>query len=246
MWTPEVKTHENFTLWVTHECNMNCVFCRDSENQPIKGFMTMEEVARSLTHAKETGIKTVLIGGGEPTLHPNIIEIAQMSKDMGFFTVITTNYTKPESIKALDGICDTINISVYPENKDSIPSQKNFKSNIYLKVLLYKGRFETKEDFDAFIDRYEQLTPNMGFCCMRGHTEWCEEHKDIEWLNSLPIEKEVMTDRGNPCWIYRGHVIDRKDLSTFKKAHMMVDVRGLLFDKQGKWVLPEESEAIIE
>ena len=145
MWTPETKTDKNLTLWVTHECNLNCVFCRDSENKDTTGFMQMEEVKRSLIYAKEREIKTVLIGGGEPTLHPNIIEIAQMCKNMGFFTVITTNYTKPKIIKMLDGICDTINISLYPENQEIIPSQNDFKSNLYLKVLLYKGRFETRD-----------------------------------------------------------------------------------------------------
>lgn len=241
MWTPKTKTDKNLTLWVTHECNLNCVFCRDSENKPTKGYMTMEEVEKSLIHAKEKGITTVLIGGGEPTLHPNVIEIAKRCKRKGFFTVITTNYTKPEVIKDLEGICDTINISLYPENQDVIPNQKDFKSNLYLKVLLYKGRFKTKEDFDAFIDKYQQLIPHMGFCCMRGHTKWCEEHKEIERLDSLPIERVVMTDRGNPCWVYRGFPIDRKDLSIFKKSHMMVDVRGLLFDENGQWILNKQN-----
>ena len=77
----------------------------------------------------------------------------------------------------------------------------------------------------------------MGFCCMRGHTTWCREHKQIDWLDSLPIDKVVMTDRGNPCFIYRGFPIDRKDLSIFKKSHMMVDVRGLLYDENGNLVL---------
>lgn len=239
MWTPETKTDKNLTLWVTHECNLNCVFCRDSNNKKVHGFMTMEKIKKSLRKAKEEKITTVLIGGGEPTLHPDIIEIAKLSKSMGFFTVITTNYTKPEIIKKLDGICDTINISVYEENKDRIPYQKDFKSNLYLKVLLYKGRFKNKEEFDEFIDKYKKLVPHMGFCCMRGHMSWCEEHKNIDWIDSLPIDKVVMTDRGNPCWIYRGFPIDRKDLSVFKKNHMMVDIRGFIFDKDGNKILNE-------
>lgn len=237
MWTPEINTSKNLTLWITHECNLNCAFCRDSENKRAKGFMTLEKVQHSLFHAKEKGITTILIVGGEPTLHPNVIEIAKMCKKIGFFTVITTNYTKPEIIKSLDGICDTINISLYPENQNIIPYQKDFKSNLYLKVLLYKGRFKTREEFDSFIDKYEKRIPHMGFCCMRGHTTWCREHKQIDWLDSLPIDKVVMTDRGNPCFIYRGFPIDRKDLSIFKKSHMMVDVRGLLYDENGNLVL---------
>lgn len=61
MWTPETNTSKNLTLWITHECNLNCVFCKDSENKRTKGFMTLEEVQHALFSAKEKGITTILI-----------------------------------------------------------------------------------------------------------------------------------------------------------------------------------------
>lgn len=245
MWNPKAKASKNLTLWVTHECNLHCPFCRDSANKKTTGFMSLDEVDATLKTAKERGIETILIGGGEPSLHPDIIEIAKRCRENGFFTVITTNYTKPDIIKALDGICNTINISLYEENKDMIPSQDDFEhSNIYLKVLLYKDRFKSKQEFDEFIDKYEKTIPNMGFSCMQGHSQWCKENKHIDWLGELEpeLDEVIMMHRGNPCWMYRGHPIDRKDLLKHKTPHMMVDVRGVLFDEKGNWVLNKEEK----
>lgn len=241
MWTPKTNIKENLTLWITHECNMNCVFCRDSNHKTIKGFMSLKEVEKNLIIAKNSGIKTVLIGGGEPTIHPNIIEIAKMVKKYKFFTVITTNYTKLNIVKKLDGIVDTINISLYEENKNTIPNQSEFKSTLCLKVLMYKGRWKNKKEFDDFIDCYKQKIPNIVFCCMRGHTQWCKEHQYIEWLSEVEKESIITyTSRGNPAFTYRGCYIDRKDLADKHERHMMVDIRGFIFDENGKLITNSE------
>lgn len=235
MWTPDTDIKENLTLWVTHECNMNCVFCRDSNHKSIKGFMSLSEVENNLKIAKRNEIKTILIGGGEPTLHKNIVDIAKMCKNYGFFTVITTNYTFPDIIKKLDGIVDTINISVYNENIDRIPNQSDFISTLCLKVLIYKGRWDNKSEFDSFIDFYKQKVPNIVFGCMRGHTKWCLEHNKVDWLDEVEKESIITnTSRGNPAFTYRGCYIDRKDLADRHERHMMVDTRGFIFDKNGK------------
>ena len=242
MWTPETNIKDNLTLWITHECNMNCVFCRDSNHKTIKGFMSLTDVEHNLKIAKDSGIKTVLIGGGEPTLHPNIIEIAKLCKQFNFFTVITTNYTKPEIIKQLDGIIDTINISLYEENKESIPNQSDFQSTLCLKVLIYSGRWKNKKEFDEFIDFYKQKIPNIVFGCMRGHTTWCKEHNKVEWLSEIEKESTItQTSRGNPAYTYRGCYIDRKDLADRHERHMMVDTRGFIFDKNGETVLSKRA-----
>ncbi|MBR6612972.1 MAG: radical SAM protein [Campylobacter sp.] len=242
MWTPRTNTTKNLTLWITHQCNLHCPFCRDSGNKNITDIMTFEEIKSSLEVAKEKGITTVLIGGGEPTLHPDIIDIAKLSKNMGFETVVTTNYTRPKIVEELSNICDTINVSVYPENIDNLPYQKDFKSILYFKSVLWSGRFKTRKDFDEYIDMLDKHSHTFGFCMMRGHSKWCREHKEIDWLDDLKNELDeiVMTDRGNPCWVYRGHPIDRKDISTKRMHHMMVDSRGWVYNELGVAQVDEE------
>jgi organic radical activating enzyme len=235
MWTPRTDTTKNLTLWVTHQCNLHCPFCRDSGNKNVKGMMTFEEIVIALKYAKEKGITTVLIGGGEPTLHPDIIKIAKYSKRKGFVTVVTTNYTKPDIVKELSNICDTINVSVYPENINNLPYQKDFKCELYFKSVLWKDRFKTRKEFDEYIDMLSKHSENFGFCMMRGHSKWCRDHKEIDWIDELKndLDEIVITDRGNPCWVYKGHPIDRKDISFKRMHHMMVDSRGLIYDELG-------------
>ena len=52
--------------------------------------MTLEEVYSNLLQAKENGITTILIGGGEPTLHSNIIDIG--SQNAARITIIIIIY----------------------------------------------------------------------------------------------------------------------------------------------------------
>lgn len=236
MWTPRTDTTHNLTLWITHNCNLNCAFCRDSGNKDVNGFMSMDAIQNALDEGKLKGATTVLIGGGEPTLHPNIIDIAKLSKSMGFETVVTTNYMKPDVVKQLDGICDTINVSVYPENIDRLPYQKDFKSLICFKYLLWSDRLADRKAFDDLIDYLKSHSKYVGFCCMRGHSKWCREHKEISWLDEIKddLKEIVMTDRGNPAWIYRGCAIDRKDLSEKRMHHMMVDTRGWIYNNLGE------------
>ena len=235
MWTPRTDTTKNLTLWITHQCNLHCPFCRDSGNKNITGMMSMYEILISLKNAKHRGITTVLIGGGEPTLHPDIIKIAKLSKELGFITVVTTNYTKPEIVKELSNICDTINVSVYPENINNLPYQKDFGCELYFKSVLWKDRFKNRKEFDEYIDMLSKHYENFGFCMMRGHSKWCRDHKEIEWLDEIreDLDEIIITDRGNPCWVYRGHPIDRKDISFKRMHHMMVDKRGMIYNELG-------------
>ncbi len=68
--------------------------------------------------------------------------------------ILTTNYSKPDIIKQLDGIIDNFNISFY--NQNILPKQKDFKSDITLNVLLHKKQLNTKDELDNFIDKYKE------------------------------------------------------------------------------------------
>ena len=46
-------------------------------------------------------------------MHPQVVEIAKMIKEEGFYSKIFTNYDFPEVIEQLDGIIDIIRISYY-------------------------------------------------------------------------------------------------------------------------------------
>lgn len=234
MFTVNVKIQDSMTLWVTHECVLNCPLCIDRWNRHKRGFMSQGEAAKSLAYAKECGVKNVILSGGEPTMHPYIVDIAKMTKAEGFETIVTTNYMFPEMVKQLDEIVDTINISYYPENANRIPHKKDFKSHLCLKVLLHKEsdlrpdekehRIYNCEQLDALITKFQNQM-QIVFSTPR--------KTPVEWVNDLPFDRDEILDKDNPAQVYRGCIINRKDLKVNMNSYLIIDMGNVLIEKSG-------------
>lgn len=179
------------------------------------GMIALETVKASLSYAKEKNIKDVLIVGGEPTLHPEIISIANLVKDFGFRAILTTNYTKPETVKKLDGIIDCFNISFYCQQ--NLPKQSEYKSDLTLHALIHKKQLSSQEKLDNFIDSHRE-NGHLKFSTLVACNTWAAEHQNVEYLDSLDCEWVVLFNEllGQ---LYRGAVIKRYDRIINNKAH---------------------------
>jgi len=219
----ETSVSDYMTLVTTHECNRACKWCVD-QYRGQKEFITLKNVNKALAFAKKNNIKDILLVGGEPTLHPEIVEIAQESKEQGFNTIMTTNYDFPDKVKALDGIVNSLNISYYGQKH--LPSQKDFESDLTLSVLLFKGRFKTKEELDAFIQKY-QKNFTLKFSTLTVCNDWTKEHQDVPFLDQLPAEGIVLFNEIQGQ-IYNGHIIKRYDrvVNHFAKQSYKCHVDG--------------------
>ena len=61
---------------VTGRCNFNCLHCfAAKDNDPRVSEISMEQMIRLMDMARDCGICSVGITGGEPTVHPGIREI---------------------------------------------------------------------------------------------------------------------------------------------------------------------------
>jgi len=78
---------------LTNICNFSCEFCPDSRMKRPRGMMPVETARSILDEVAETQIaKTVLFHVmGEPTLHPQLVDIAAYAGARGIETCITTN-----------------------------------------------------------------------------------------------------------------------------------------------------------
>ena len=79
-------------LFLTHLCNARCGFCLDSDNTR-KSFLPREDWQSILQSRAQTSAdcKLVLLGG-EPSLHPDLVDIIRMGRGVGFrFIQIVTN-----------------------------------------------------------------------------------------------------------------------------------------------------------
>ena len=65
---------------LTDRCNLRCVYCMPKEGmqwQPHADQLSAEEIARVVETASQGGVKRVRLTGGEPLVHPKIVEIVR-------------------------------------------------------------------------------------------------------------------------------------------------------------------------
>lgn len=73
---------------ITEYCNFNCPYCRGLKDEiygkRIKKQLTIEEIKRNINiWCKNIPLENIRFSGGEPTLHPNIIEAVEYAKFKG-------------------------------------------------------------------------------------------------------------------------------------------------------------------
>ncbi|MEK7574154.1 MAG: radical SAM protein [Patescibacteria group bacterium] len=219
MFDGKIKTTEYASLVVTHECNKSCPFCID-RYRGRREYITIPIVESSLKIAKEAGIKDILIVGGEPTLHPNIVKIAKTVKRFGFRVILTTNYSNPDAIRRLDGIVDCFNISFY-DQKD-LPRQSSFISDMTIATLIYKSQLETKEKLDRFIDKYSGIA-HLKFSTLSICNKFTKENQAVGYLDELKARKIVLFDEIEGL-IYRDCIIKRYDRPINPAAYQSIKI----------------------
>jgi len=119
---------------ITDACNAHCVHCFISANNRGQS-MTLNDFRRFvLPRLQEIRVSRVTLTGGEPFIHPNLIEMVQLLADANISTGICTNATliTDEQINALADINNVhINVSLH-----------GFTSKSHDRFMGEKGAFE--------------------------------------------------------------------------------------------------------
>ena len=96
-------------------CNYRCPFCHNTDLLPFGGepYMTREEFL-SFLKGKQGLLDAVCITGGEPTLTPELPQLLQEIKALGFLTKLDTNGTNPRMLRQLveAGLVDYVAMDV--------------------------------------------------------------------------------------------------------------------------------------
>ncbi|MGE5341237.1 MAG: radical SAM/SPASM domain-containing protein [Candidatus Omnitrophota bacterium] len=80
-------------LYITERCLQNCRFCfnwRVDEKQDAVD-MKLADIRHILSESRENGHRYLTLTGGEPFLHPDILNIIDVAHDLGFMINILTN-----------------------------------------------------------------------------------------------------------------------------------------------------------
>lgn len=107
---------------VTDRCNLRCIYCMPDEGvawmAPQKDLLTADDIEAVVAAAVRIGIRHVKLTGGEPTIRPDIIDIAQRLTRLGIGDLsLTTNallldrLAKPLRLAGVDRLtvsCDSL------------------------------------------------------------------------------------------------------------------------------------------
>lgn len=79
------------TVAITAHCNLRCVGCRYGRDFMVGHQLSLEMMKTLLDDAKDAGIDTVRLYGGEPLLHPDLPAMVAHAKMRGLNAYVTTN-----------------------------------------------------------------------------------------------------------------------------------------------------------
>ncbi len=84
-------------MWLGQTCNLRCYFCYflnriEDSDHPEHAFMTLEK-AKQICHTLryDYGDTAIDIQGGEPTIHPDILELIRYCHEIGLYPTLITN-----------------------------------------------------------------------------------------------------------------------------------------------------------
>ncbi len=77
------------SLYVTDRCNLDCSYCTEYDNS--RPHPKLEDLKQWIKKIRDLGTMRMALVGGEPLVHPDIVEIVRYCRELGFATSLTTN-----------------------------------------------------------------------------------------------------------------------------------------------------------
>jgi Fe-coproporphyrin III synthase len=82
-------------IWnLIRRCNLTCKHCYSiSADKDFSGELTTAEVFAAMDDLRAFKVPCLILSGGEPLLRPDFFDIARRSKELGFYTALSSNGT---------------------------------------------------------------------------------------------------------------------------------------------------------
>lgn len=79
-------------LEFTKKCNLRCIYCYSAAGEGLEQELSLREIVSVIEQARDLGAKKiVLLGGGEPFLFPDILEVIRHIYALGLSQAVFTN-----------------------------------------------------------------------------------------------------------------------------------------------------------
>lgn len=87
----EPSTLKSIFWNTTYACNFNCEICFTDSGKPSKNELTTGEAYEMLEKARDTGVETIIISGGEPFIRPDMVDLLKGMTGLGIEPRIASN-----------------------------------------------------------------------------------------------------------------------------------------------------------
>lgn len=208
-------------IWnLIRRCNLTCKHCyATSADIDFAGELSTEEIYRVMDELKAFNVPVLILSGGEPMLHPDILEIAGRAKERGFYVGLSSNGT----------LIDNTNIN----------SLVNLDLD-YLGISI-DGMKETHDKFRRRAGAFDEAVRGVELCQSHGirvglrFTLTQDNHRDLpqllQLMRELDIDKFYLSHlnyagRGNKNRTDDAHHAITRDAVTLLIENCLQDIRA--------------------
>ena len=168
----------NVTWEVTYTCNLRCIHCLSDSGPKRKGELSTDECLQVIDALAAMKVFQFNIGGGEPFMRPDFLELMDYAQQKGMVTCISTNGTLLDKAisRRLDNKLVYIQVSLdgaTPASNDAIRGRGSFDKAVQALQYLRQNDIEvsintvlTRRSFPELEQLKElavSLAPNLGF-----------------------------------------------------------------------------------
>lgn len=192
-------------LYVTDQCNLDCHYCTEYDNSVPHP--DVSDLKRWCSKARDLGCLHIGLQGGEPLLHPDIVEVVRHCKALGFSISLSTNgfLLDKDLVRDLDDAgLDTLQVSVDLMNPTE-STRKSLKTIIPKLEFLAQCRFDVQMAGVLFADTLPECEEVLEFGLSKGYpTHFRMVHPDPKSQFRVP------TGRKEDIARFVSDMIDRK------------------------------------
>lgn len=126
-------------LAISYVCNQKCSFCPCSKEEKKYPYMSIETIKETINNMIDNvGISSIVLSGGEPTLHPYFIEILEFLNKKNLSITVLTNAEKFSNKEFVNEIEKSISI----DRLTIVTTIHSEKKEEHERVNLSPGSFE--------------------------------------------------------------------------------------------------------
>lgn len=205
---------DRLRLLITDSCNLACSYCHNEGQFGQGQFMTLEAVEGLAQWLKENSIyvKSLILSGGEPSIHPQLLEIVHLLRDSAQSLSIVTNGTRLSAEK-IDELA-AAGLSYIKFGIDAVDTETTKgpldRTPRDLRELVIENALHAAEVMPG--SHLNTVVSAFNSARIRPLLQWCDEHHiGVKFLELIDVRPEIrdinpFSSRSQHAWF--GQLLD--------------------------------------